>query len=120
MRNRSRAIATGEFEVAPVASDVLLRAMDGGTIKPEQIRIIYESERFPPVTIGYAHDLTNDLAAAIRRAFLEFDCRGTSLEKRFEQSHTSKFVPLSYKDDYAPIRRIDAAFRTPSWAAASQ
>ena len=85
-----------------------------GIVQPEQFRIIYESERFPPVTMGYAHDLSDELAADIRQALLEFDCHGTSLEKRFHDSQTTKFVPLSYKQDYALIRRIDATFRQPS------
>jgi hypothetical protein len=54
------------------------------------------------------------LAAGIRKAFLEFSCHGTSLQNRFDASHTTKFVPLSYKQDYALVRRIDAAFREPA------
>jgi phosphonate transport system substrate-binding protein len=54
------------------------------------------------------------LAAIIRKAFFEFDDRGTSLQKRFEDSGASKFVPLSYKQDYALVRQIDSAFRKPA------
>jgi phosphonate transport system substrate-binding protein len=104
-------IASGAYEVAPVASDMLQLAIAAGAIKPEQFRIIYESERFPPAAMGYAHDLTDELAANICKAFFEFDCHGTSLQKRFDDSHTTKFVPLSYKQDFALIRRIDATFR---------
>ena len=107
-------VASGESDVAPVASDLLQRAIAAGAIKPDQFRIIYESERFPPVTMGYAHDLTDELAASIRQAFLDFDGHGTSLQKRLDDSQTTKFVPLSYKQDFALIRRIDAAFRDPS------
>ncbi len=107
-------VATGEAEVAPVASDMLQRAIAAGTIRPEQFRIIYESEPFPPATLGYAHDLTDELAANIRKAFLDFDCHGTSLQKRFDDSQTAKFVPLSYEQDFGRIRSIDAAFRKPS------
>jgi phosphonate transport system substrate-binding protein len=107
-------IASGAYEIAPVASDMLQLALAAGTVKPEQFRIIYESERFPPATLGYAHDLSDELATNIRQAFLEFDCRGTSLQKRFDDSHTAKFVPVAYKQDFALIRRIDATFRKPS------
>ncbi len=92
-------IVAGEYQVAPVASDLLQRAIGTGVVKPEQIRIIYESERFPPATLGYAHDLTDELAASIRKAFFEFECRGTSLQKRLDDSGNAKFVPLSYKQD---------------------
>jgi phosphonate transport system substrate-binding protein len=107
-------IVAREYQVAPVASDLLQRAVTTGAVEPDQFRIIYESERFPPVTFGYAHDLTDELAADISKAFLEFDGHGTSMQKTFEDSSTSRFVPLSYKQDYALIRRIDAAFRKPS------
>jgi phosphonate transport system substrate-binding protein len=90
---------------------LLQGAIDSGTVKSVEFRTIYESERFPPATLGCAYDLSEDLANRIRKAFLEFDCRGTSLEKRFETSRTTAFVPLSYKQDYALVRRIDAAFR---------
>jgi phosphonate transport system substrate-binding protein len=106
-----KGVAAGEYEVAPVASDVLARAIGAGVVKPEQFRIIYESEKFPPVTIGYAYDLTDELAGKIRQAFLDFNSRQTSLEKRFDDSGTSKFVPVSYVQDFALIRQIDSAFR---------
>ncbi|HTU25736.1 MAG TPA: phosphate/phosphite/phosphonate ABC transporter substrate-binding protein [Pirellulales bacterium] len=111
-------VASGEYEVAPVASDMLQLALAAGTIKPEQFRVIYESERFPPATMGYAHDLSDELAEKVRQAFLDFDCRGTSLQKRFDASQTTRFVPVSYKQDFALIRRIDASIGRPSYQVA--
>jgi phosphonate transport system substrate-binding protein len=109
-----RGIAAGEYAVAPVASDLLQRAITQGTVKPDQFRVIYESERFPPATFGYAHDLSDDLAAKIREAFLQFTAKGSSLSKRFDDSQATKFVPVAYKQDFALVRRIDAAFRKPA------
>jgi phosphonate transport system substrate-binding protein len=106
-----KGVAAGEYEAAPVASDLLQRAISNGTIKPDEVRAIYESERFPPATFGYAYDLTDELAAKIRQAFLEFRPKDTSLDKRFADSHAAKFVALSYKQDFALVRRIDSAFQ---------
>jgi phosphonate transport system substrate-binding protein len=106
-----KGIAAGDDEAAPVASDLLQRAISSGTIKPESIRVIYESERFPPATFGYVYDLSDDLAAKIRQTFLEFKPKETSLAKRFDDSHAARFVPVSYKQDFALIRRIDSRFQ---------
>lgn len=106
-----KGITSGEYEAAPVASDLLQRAISEQTIKPDDFRVIYESERFPPATFGYAYDLSDELAAKIRQAFLEFKPKGTSLTKRFEDSQAAKFVAVSYKQDFALVRRIDSAFQ---------
>ena len=101
----------GAYDAAPVASDLLQRAISSGLIKPDEFRVIYESERFPPATFGYAFNLSDELAAKIRQAFLEFKPQGTSLAKRFEDSQATEFVPVSYKQDFALVRRVDSAFQ---------
>jgi phosphonate transport system substrate-binding protein len=106
-----KGVAAGDDEAAPVASDLLQRAISSGTIKPDSIRVIYESERFPPATFGYVYDLSDDLAGKIRQTFLEFQPKKTSLESRFDDSHAAKFVPVSYKQDFPLIRRIDSMFQ---------
>ncbi len=104
-------IINGEAEVAPVASELLQRKIDQGEIKPEQFRVIYQSERYPPATMGYVYNLSEDLTAKIRAAFLDFKPKGTSMEKRMQAASSQKFVPVSYKQDFALVRQIDAAFR---------
>ena len=42
-----RGIATGEYEAAPIASDMLARAVSRDEIKDDQYRVIYESDGFP-------------------------------------------------------------------------
>ena len=107
-----RGVAQGQYEAAPVAGDLLVRAVNNGELSDDQFRTIYESERFPPATFGYVHLLPKDVADKIRDAFLEFQCEGTSLQPVFESAGVKKFVPLSYKQDYALIRRVDDVFRT--------
>jgi phosphonate transport system substrate-binding protein len=110
-----KGIATKEFEVAPVASDVLLRMIEKGEVDPQAVKSIYTSERFPPATIGYAYNLTPELRDGIRATLLEFDWTDTGLAMEFGPEAV-KFVPVSYKDDWANMRRIDdviAAARKP-------
>ncbi len=99
-------IAAKEFEVAPVASDVLARMVEKGEVDKAAYRSIYESERFPPATIGVAYNLKPELRDAIKTTLLDFNWSGTGLEKEFGPEVT-KFVPVNYKDNWANIRRID-------------
>jgi phosphonate transport system substrate-binding protein len=99
-------VAAKEFEVAPVASDVLARMVEKGEVDANAYRSIHESERFPPATIGVAYNLNPELRDAIQTTLLEFKWEGTGLEKEFGPEVT-KFVPVKYKDDWANIRRID-------------
>jgi phosphonate transport system substrate-binding protein len=99
-------IASKEFEVAPVASDILTRMVEQGEVDANAFVSIYESERFPPATIGIVYNLTPQLRTAIRDALLGFDLRGSGLEGEFGADVT-RFVPVKYKDDWANTRRID-------------
>ena len=101
-----KGVAAKEFEVAPVASDILARMVEKNEVDPQAFRSIHESERFPPATIGIAYNLTPELRDAIREVLLAFDLRGTGLEGEFGADAT-KFVPVNYKNDWANARRID-------------
>ena len=76
----------------------------GGLLKA--IKVVYESERFPPATIGYAYNLAPELREGIRGALLGFDLKGTKLEGEFG-AQANKLVPVDYKNDWATARRID-------------
>ena len=102
-------VAAGEVDAAPVASDILERMVNDGEVKEAKLSVLYESERFPPATIGLAHDLTAELREKIGAALLGFEWAGTSVEAKYGASGAEAFVPVSYKDDWANIRRIDEA-----------
>lgn len=102
-------VAAGEADAAPVASDVFDREVANGRAKAEDFRVIYESEQFPPVAFGCAYNLTPELREGIREALLGLDWEGTMLEKEFGGDNSVKFVQLTYKDDWANIRRVDEA-----------
>ena len=102
-----KGVADKEFDVAPVASDMLARMKESGEIDPTKYVSIYTSERFPPATIGYVYNLTPELRDGIKEVLLGFDWKGTGLEKEFGPEGKNKFVPISYKNDWANTRRID-------------
>jgi phosphonate transport system substrate-binding protein len=99
-------VAAKEAQVAPVASDMLARMVEQGEVDAKSFRSIYESERFPPATIGIAYNLAPELRDAIRQTLVDFDLRGTGVEGEFGADVT-KLVPVNYKEDWANARHID-------------
>lgn len=106
------AVAAGEADAAPVASDIFDREVAKGELKAEDFRVIYESEKFPPVAFGCAYNLSPELREGIRAALLGLPWAGTTLEREFGGDESTKFVALTYKDDWANIRRVDEAAAT--------
>ena len=107
-----RGIIAGDYDAAPVASDMLARAESRDDIQKDQYRVIYESERFPPAALGYVYRLKPDLAEKIKEVFSSFKWEGTGLEKEFAATGVTSFVPVDYKDDWSLIRRIDDTMGT--------
>jgi phosphonate transport system substrate-binding protein len=108
-----KGIAAGEYEVGPVSREMLIRAVSRGDVDMSKLKVVYESERFPPATLGYVYNLAPDLATNVTKAFLEFDWSATGLEKQFAGSGATKFVPVSYKNDFALIRRNAESVQDP-------
>ena len=102
-------IAKGKYEVAAIASDLLEQAVAAGDVKPSDFRIIYTSEQFPALALGYVYNLDPDLAVKIREGLLDFNPEGTSVETLLTED-TTGFAPVDYKDDWALVRRIDESF----------
>lgn len=112
-------IADKTFQAAAVASDVLKRAMaeDPPLITKPQFRVIYESENFPTAGFGYVWNLKPELAEKVKSAFTSFQWKGTGVEKEFAAAALTKFAPVSFKNDFALVRRIDDTIRTIQGAA---
>ena len=104
-----KAVISKKADAAPIASDILDRVINEGTVQADGIREIYVSERFPPAAFGFAYNLAPELKEGIKEAFLEYEWSGTPIEEEFGPSGNVKFVPISYKDDWANIRRVDRA-----------
>ena len=92
-----------------LAGDILERMTAAGQPPADKVRVIYESPPYPSGAIGYVYNLTPELRDGIRETLLNFDWAGTGLEQIYGPSGSVKFVPVSYKDDWAPVREINEA-----------
>ncbi|MEN1680827.1 MAG: phosphate/phosphite/phosphonate ABC transporter substrate-binding protein [Planctomycetota bacterium] len=102
-------VAGGEVDAAPVASDLLERMIESGEVDEAKIKVVYESEQYPPAAIGYAYNLKPEVREKIAETLLAFQWAGTGIEGNYGGAEAAKFVPVSYKDDWASVRRIDEA-----------
>ncbi|MDP0928976.1 phosphate/phosphite/phosphonate ABC transporter substrate-binding protein [Paracoccus onubensis] len=100
-------VVAGDYDAAPVASEVVDRMAERGLYDPADVRVIWESEPFPTTSYTYAHNLAPDLKEKIEEAFFSFDFAGTALGEEFEG--VSKFIPITYNDQWAVIREIQQA-----------
>ena len=102
-------VANKDYPAAAVANSVLNRMLSRDVVKAEQITSIYKSETFPTTSYGVAHNLNADLQMKIQEAFETFEWEGTALQEEFSKSGEAKFVPITFKDEWAVIRKIDEA-----------
>jgi len=102
-------VLDGSADAAPIASDILDRMVTKGEVDKDAYRVIYESERFPPVAFGCAYTLPLELRESILAALMGLDWTDTKLADEMGAGVTKTFLPISYKDDWANIRRVDQA-----------
>ena len=103
-------VLRGDYDMAPVASDILDRMIARGEVKASDVRIIYESKVFPTASFSRAHDLKPELSAAIRKCMLDFRFP-PEMQAQFNKA--THFVPITYKETWAPIREIAEKTGTP-------
>lgn len=96
-------VASGDFDAAPVAHDVLLRMAERGLVRLEDLRVIWKSRNFPPGGLSMAHDLAPALQQKIRDC--TFDFRYTAEMIRGFQG-ADRWLPVDYRQDWEPIRSI--------------
>ncbi|MEP4035492.1 phosphate/phosphite/phosphonate ABC transporter substrate-binding protein [Pseudophaeobacter sp.] len=97
-------VVAGDYDAAPVASEVVERMAERGLYDAEEVRMIWESDPFPTTSFNVAHNLDPALSEKIKEAFFTFDFAGTKLGDEF--SGVSKFIPITYQDQWAVIRQI--------------
>ena len=102
-------VANKDYPAAAVANSVLNRMLSRDVVKADQIKSIYKSETFPTTSYGVAHNLNEDLQMKIQEAFATFEWAGTALQEEFSKSGEAKFVPITFKEEWAVIRKIDEA-----------
>lgn len=104
--NSALGVVAGDYDAAPVASEVVDRMAERGLFNPADIRIIYETDPFPTTSYGFSHRLTPELQEKIREAFLTYEFAGTPLGDEFQ---VDGFIPITYKDQWTVIRTIQEA-----------
>lgn len=102
-------VANKDYPAAAVANSVMHRMLQRDVVKATQLKSIYKSQTFPTTSYGVAHNLKPELKAMIQKAFFNFNWEGSSLAKEFEKSGEGKFIPITYKEYWDVIRKIDAA-----------
>jgi phosphonate transport system substrate-binding protein len=102
-------VANKDYPAAAIANSVLARMIDRDVVQEDQIVSLYKSQTFPTTGYGLAHNLNPELATKIQDAFYSFEWEGTSLQEEFEKSGEGQFLPITYKDHWEVIRKIDAA-----------
>lgn len=104
-------VANKDYPAASIANSVKARMIARDVVKDDQLVVIYKSETFPTTGYGLAYNLTPELQEKIKEAFFSFDWEGSKLLAEFETSEPpqEKFIPITFKDNWAVIRQIDAA-----------
>jgi phosphonate transport system substrate-binding protein len=102
-------VANKDYLAASVANSVKGRMLDRDVISPDQLEVVYQSQTFPTTGYGVAHNLTPELQDKIQQAFFGFDWEGTALAEEFGRNGEDQFIPITFEDDWAVIRTIDAA-----------
>ncbi|TVR53531.1 MAG: phosphate/phosphite/phosphonate ABC transporter substrate-binding protein [Puniceicoccaceae bacterium] len=101
-------VANGDYDAASIANSVKTRMVQRGVVDGERLRTIFRSERFPTTAYGHAHNLHPEIAEKVREAFFSYEWKGSPLDKEFEQE--DGFIPISYREHWEIIRRIDQAY----------
>jgi phosphonate transport system substrate-binding protein len=104
--NSIMGVANKDYDAAPIASSVLDRMAAKGVVNRDDLRTIWESDPFPTTSYGFVHNLHPDLARKVMYAFYSFDWTGTALAKEFEANAFDTFMPITYKDHWEVIRKI--------------
>ena len=100
-------VVAKDYDAAPVASEVVERMAARGLYDEADVRLVWESDRFPTTSYNHAHNLHPDLVEKLREAFYSFKFSGTELGEEFEGVET--FIPINYKDNWRVIRTIQAS-----------
>ena len=103
-------VVSGDYDMAPIASDILERMLARGDIKSDALRIIWRSKTFPTLSVSYAHDLKPELQKTIRQCFEEFRFPD-SMKKEYQGF--DRFLAMTYKETWGPLREVAEKSGTP-------
>ncbi len=101
--NSIMGVGTGDYDAAPVASDVFKRMAARGQIKEDDFRILWRSEMFPTSSFAYAHDLEPKLRDMMVKCFYDYRFPA-DMQKAFDGA--DRFYPITYQKDWAIVRKV--------------
>jgi len=99
-------VRSGDYDAAPVASDVFHRMAVRGQIKEDEFRVIWKSAKFPTSSFAYAHDLEPKFRDQMLKCFYEYRFPA-EMQKAFDGA--DRFVPVTYLKDWAIVRQVAEA-----------
>ncbi len=103
-------VSLGDYEAAAVASDIFERMTERGQVKAEDFRIIWKSQVFPTTGFVISHDLKPELQKKITDCMVAYKF---SDEMKNEYNGMDRFVPITYKETWKPIREVAERSGTP-------
>ena len=99
-------VRSGDYDAAPVASDVFHRMASRGQIKEDEFRILWTSEKFPTSSFAYAHDLEPKFRDQMLKCFYDYRFNA-EMQKAFDGA--DRFVPVTFQKDWAVVRQVAEA-----------
>ncbi|MFH1804398.1 MAG: phosphate/phosphite/phosphonate ABC transporter substrate-binding protein [Pseudomonadota bacterium] len=102
-------VANKDYPAAAIANSVLTRMVSRDVVKADQVKSIYKSQTFPTTGYGIVYNLKPELQEKIKEAFFSFPWEGSALKEEFAKSGESKFIPITFKEHWDVIRKIDDA-----------
>jgi len=103
-------VLKGDYEAAPITSDIFDRWVMRGQMKADDVRIIYRSGTFPTSAFAHSHDLAPALSEKIKKCFFDYKF-SAELQKEFLGD--DRFLPVDYKKDWELVRAVAVASGTP-------
>lgn len=102
-------VVNNDYDAAAIANSVLKRMISREVVSSADYSTIYKSQTFPTTSYGYVYNLKPALAAKVKEAFSSYQWAGSKLEAEFKNSGEAQFIPITYKEHWNVVRKIDKA-----------
>ena len=107
--NSIMGVINRDYDAAAIANSVLGQMQARGMVKPEQYKVLYTSQTFPTTGYGHVYNLKPELADKVREGFASFEWEGSALLAEFKNSGQAQFIPITYREHWDVVRKIDQA-----------
>jgi phosphonate transport system substrate-binding protein len=98
-------VKSGDYDAAPVASDVLQHMTDRGVVKAGDFRTLYTSDKFPTDAYAYSYNLEPALQTKIKSCFFAYKVP----PEMAKGLGGDRFLPISYQKDWELVRKVAAS-----------